>query len=133
MSAGKSFMALVIPVDPEEPIHRVEVVGDTLTRLQELVSDPDGPKGYIEAVPYPPGPDADALTTYVNEEGKLNGMPRNERATALMKPGLFPNDWIAGPLVICGFNPETGESTDIPDWFESRGHLVPTTRLGRPA
>jgi hypothetical protein len=35
---------------------------------------------------------------------------------------LFPGDWIAGPMVVVGFNPLSGNDRDLPDHW--REHLV---------
>lgn len=38
---------------------------------------------------------------YVNEEGKLNGLPYNEKATQILRQqGRIPNDYIVGDVVI---------------------------------
>ena len=112
--------------------------GSALELLQGAVG------GMIEALPLP---GFDKVTTYVNEEGKYTclddegNVEVNHRATALMKPGtgLFPGDFIAGPMVICGFEPRTGEHTDLADalydaLLPEHGHnsqLFPATS-GRP-
>ena len=55
--------------------------------------------GYIELVPHR---DA-SISCFVNEEGKLIGLPPNALATAFFGPGgLFRGDYIAGPLLIMG-------------------------------
>jgi hypothetical protein len=66
--------------------------------------------GWIEAVPYP---DRDDATAFINEEGKLIGLPLNTIASVILKPRL--DDYIVGNAIICGFNPNTGETTDIPE------------------
>ena len=101
--------ALLIPVDG--PLEQVELDG-TLAQLQKLVG------GHIEAVPLPGFiPSSDHATAYVNEEGKfLESCPPNMRATDFMVPGvgLFPGDYISGPFLLCGFDPTTGEHTELP-------------------
>jgi hypothetical protein len=109
-----SISALVIPADEALPIRRITVAEDGLADLQTAVG------GSIEAVPYYAH---DGITTYINESGKFECEP-NPRATQLLGPGLFAGDYIAGNLVVCGFDPSTGENLDCPEWFE--------TRLGRP-
>jgi hypothetical protein len=112
--------ALVIPV--EGPITELELRRpDSLRQLQEAVG------GYIEAVDLPEFiRDSERATCYVNEEGKLTGLPFNGRATDLLVPGvgLFWGDYIAGPMVVCGFNPETGGNTSIPPGVERRIRLI---------
>lgn len=42
---------------------------------------------------------------YINEEGKLQGIPPNELATLLAhRAGIAPNDWIAGNMILLGSN-----------------------------
>jgi hypothetical protein len=104
--------AVVIPV--EGPVMSLDLPdsGSALDVLQSAVG------GMIEALPFP---GFDDVTTYVNEEGKFTcldddgNVEVNLRATALMKPGigLFPGDFIAGPFVIAGFDPSTGEHIDL--------------------
>jgi hypothetical protein len=116
--------ALLIPV--EGPIEEIELDG-TLDQLQTLVG------GYIEAVPLPGFlPSADAATAYVNEEGKflpttetyLGGF--NGRATDFMVPGvgLFAGDFIAGPFLLCGFDPYKGEHAELPNDVIDRARLI---------
>jgi hypothetical protein len=99
----------VVPLDlPDE--------GSALDVLQSAVG------GMIEALPFPYR-EGDTATCYVNEEGKYTclddegNVEVNHRATALMKPGvgLFLGDFIAGPFVVAGFNPSTGEHIDLAD------------------
>lgn len=117
-----SARALVIPV--EGPVVEADLRDgdDSLTILQKLVG------GYIEAIALPEflAPDGRA-TAYINEEGKfIEGMGINRRATDLLVPGvgLFFNDYIAGPLVVCGFDPRTGRNLDVPEAIERRVRLI---------
>jgi hypothetical protein len=52
---------------------------------------------------------------YLNEEGKIHGLPVNRRATRLLAGALAADDWIAGNLVICGFDTATGANLPCPD------------------
>jgi hypothetical protein len=103
--------AILIPADSAEPISEVQLVvkpgSDTLDSLQRLVG------GLIAVVRYP---DRDDVTTYVNDEGKFDpeAHPSNRRATRLLESVLWAEDWIAGALVIAGFDPSTGETIDLP-------------------
>lgn len=115
--------ALVIPV--EGPLEEIELVpdenGSTLAPLQAAVG------GWIEAVPIPDFVrDADSATAYINEEGKLEQLPFNGRATDFFVSGigLFFGDYIAGPLVLCGFDPETGEHAELPEGVIRRARLI---------
>jgi hypothetical protein len=83
--------------------------------------------GLIEAVQLTP-----EVHGWVNEEGKLTGLPVNDVATHLFRrayPGT--RDVIAGSMVLMGTNDETGDDVDLPqEWFDAldagRGlyHLV---------
>jgi hypothetical protein len=100
--------AILIPADIDEPLQRISV--DGLADLQAAV------EGDIEAYPYHAD---DTITTYGNDEAKLVDEPQmNTRATQLMGPGLFAGDYIAGNLVVCGFDHDEGENLDCPDGFE---------------
>jgi hypothetical protein len=99
------YNAFVIYDDRVEEVELPE--RGTLEALQGIVG------GHIEAVPVPPFLNgAPRATCYVNEDGKYACAP-NMAATDFMVPGmgLFMGDYIAGPLVIVGFDPETGEHT----------------------
>jgi hypothetical protein len=106
--------AVVIPVEgPVVPLDLPDE-GSALEVLQAAVG------GMIEALPFPYR-DGDKASVYVNEDGKYTclddegNVEVNLRATAMMKPGvgLFPGDFVAGPLVIAGFDPSTGEHIDL--------------------
>ncbi|CAQ03354.1 DUF3846 domain-containing protein [Clavibacter sepedonicus] len=69
-----------------------------LAQLQEAVG------GTIEVLEVTP-----ACDLVIDEEGKLKGYPRNSVATALAEAldiGLAPGDYIAGPAVLIGTNPD---------------------------
>lgn len=109
--------ALLIPV--EGPVKEFEIE-DGLEALQEAV------EGNIEAIPLPDFVDPDGgATAYINEDGKFTKEP-NMRATDFMVPGvgLFPGDYIAGPFLLMGFDPETGENCDVPDKVVRRARLI---------
>jgi hypothetical protein len=103
-----SVSAVLIPADEEQPVRRIAV--DGLDDLQQAVG------GCIEAIPYHAD---DAITTYVNEEGKFECEP-NPRATRLLGPGLFAGDFVAGDVVVCGFDAATGENADCSEDFEAK-------------
>lgn len=79
----------------------------------EAISERVG--GYLETVPNPlPG-----VAAYINDEGKYcgeGGLPLlgNPIATQLASEYLRPGDYIAGPMVLTGFNPRTGEEVGLP-------------------
>ena len=62
----------------------------TLEELQGFVG------GLIEAITLEQGDVA-----FINEEGKLTGMEKNEKATEMVQGILFPDDFIAGPMLVC--------------------------------
>lgn len=110
--------ALVMPV--EGPLEQI-VLDGSLEQLQRLVG------GYIEAVPIPHFvKDAARATAYINEDGKVTGLPANMRATDFMVPGvnLYPGDYIAGPMILLGFDPETGEHAELPLGVAQRAKLI---------
>lgn len=113
--------ALLIPV--EGPIESVELDG-SLAQVQDLVGG-----GHIEAVPLPDFiKDADVATAYINDEGKFrDDLKPNMRATDFMVPGvgLFWGDYIAGPFLLVGFDPSTGDHTDdLPKAVVERVRLI---------
>jgi len=78
--------------------------------------------GHVEAIRIPGG-----MTMYVNEEGKLMGLPVNARATVIQSN---PFDFIVGVAVIVGEPTEDGEDTGLtPDQLEVLNfHLGSGTR-----
>lgn len=62
----------------------------TLEELQRYV------RGLIQIVPLD-----DYSLMIMNEEGKLWGMPKNERATAIFQKYNNGDDYIVGPAIIC--------------------------------
>jgi hypothetical protein len=83
-------------------------VESQLAALQGIVG------GYIEAA-Y----SADrTLTFWINEEGKLHGLPVNEFATAvwwLFNPAAVNKDVLVGPVLITGGADAVGDTLPIPD------------------
>lgn len=68
--------------------------------------------GYIEAV----GTEHEGIAIYLNEEGKIEGLPANANTEALaaLKVVLMPGDYIVGNVVVVGFDLETGEDGNVP-------------------
>lgn len=88
--------ALLIPtIGPVTEVHQ-----DGLGDLHALLDDP------IEGLPVDGRHD---VAAYDNEHGLLDELADNPRATQLL--GFR----IAGPAVLCGFDPATREQTPIPD------------------
>lgn len=79
-----------------------------LQRLQALIG------GWVEAVSSSDG----RVTFWVNEEGKIKGLPVNELATAFwwaLCPEAVDVDTLCGTVVITGgFGPD-GETLGVPD------------------
>jgi hypothetical protein len=92
---------LALVIQPHADVYLSQV--DGLRPLQDLV------EGYIEAVDLPQGAHG-----YINEEGKLRGMPVNPLATLLY--GQWPADCINGPLVVVGSAPN-GEDDNVPELY----------------
>lgn len=104
----RTITALVLPTDG--PV--VELRVGSLEALQDAVG------GYIESVAIPESIDPlGTVSAYINEDGKRLALPPNGRATRLLAPSLFPNDWIAGDVVFCGYDPDTGDEADLPEPF----------------
>ena len=76
--------------------------------------------GYIEGVYL------DGATAYVNEEGKLEGLPKNMSmntyATNLAHAhnAIYSDDWIAGNMLIVGDCDDEGEMTSLTtEWLNA--------------
>lgn len=98
--------ALIIRTDGTHEVREVEATLDTIS-LQV--------GGYIEAV----NGNRPGWHCYVNEEGKLYGLPRNPLADALcQRLGWTPlaGDYLVGNAVFFGPPDEEGEETDVPDF-----------------
>lgn len=65
--------------------------------------------GWIEAAPIMDS----RLTLYCNEEGKLDGLPLNLRASVLLDPNA--NDVIVGDAVLVGGADADGYDTSLPE------------------
>lgn len=70
-------------------------------------------EGWIEAVDLNRG----LATMWVNEEGKISGMPVNPTANlvAHRNARLLAGDFIVGPVVITGGTDHEGETLPLPD------------------
>lgn len=100
---------LVIPADGK-PCVKVAKTDDIDSLLRSLQTEVEG---YIEAV----ATTRSDVSLYCNEEGKYDPLPRNANTKAMDAVGLLlsPDDYIAGNLVVTGFDPKTGENLDIQD------------------
>ena len=73
-------------------------------------------QGYIEGVYL------DGASAYVNEEGKLEGLAKNEIATNLAHAhnAIYGDDWIAGNMLIVGDCDDEGEMTTLTtEWLNA--------------
>jgi hypothetical protein len=95
-----------IPVEGDITFHTVEKV--ELDKLYELTG-----ADTVEHVALTR--EGQEASTFLDEEGKLNGRPVNRRADWLlhMFSGLASHDTIVGDVVICGMPDEDGESTGL--------------------
>ena len=92
---------IVINPDNTVTLHAAQEV--TYDLLSETVG------GYIEGVPIP------GCSAYINEEGKIKGLPVNHVATVLAKKcgAIFPEDYIVGPMILVGEVNEEGDDTPL--------------------
>ena len=76
--------------------------GDVTTieydKKDEYQTFSDAVDGYIEMVSLM----GTQLTMYINEEGKLEGQPFNEKATAIFREKFHTPDYIAGNAIFVG-------------------------------
>jgi hypothetical protein len=108
--------AVVIPTGSEP----ATVV--TIPAEQRLASLQDYVGGYIEAVDVSEvltdnGRRRVACSIFLNEEGKMQRLPVNARATdlAAITIGGWRNDVIVGQVVVTGQPDGRGETTDVPE------------------
>lgn len=85
-------IAMVIP--PDGPVYTVSLPERGTEELRELQGYVGG---WIELVPTEA-----PVSVFCNEEGKLDGLPANPRATALFNSLLAPWDVIVGTVVVLG-------------------------------
>ena len=99
--------AIAIPADISQPLRRVEIrPGESLV-YRYLVG------GNLEVVSL----DLPPASLYVNEEGKLKGLPINHRATSVLwmhSPVFRDKDIIAGDAFIVGPVDEHGNDLSAP-------------------
>jgi hypothetical protein len=111
----------VVPADSLLPIRVEEVEKINLDFLQQQVG------GYIEVIdlswPNWDKPvnsasnpeDEPEVSMWLNEEGKLNGLPFNPRASYLAQDVISPFDVIVGDVVLTGGVDDEGDSTGLSD------------------
>jgi hypothetical protein len=92
---------LLIPID--DPLEVLDPAGESLKTLQQ------GVDGYVEAIDLD-----DALTMWLNEEGKLLHLPHNPRAQALWDRAFGAGtDITVGPVVLTGGVNEEGDTLPL--------------------
>jgi hypothetical protein len=87
--------AIVVPVDPREPLRLEQIDRTDLDAYRRLVD------GHLEVISL----DRPPASLYLNEEGKLLALPVNPRATALLwmqNTAFRGRDVVAGPAFIVG-------------------------------
>lgn len=116
MTNQPALRAVVIPVDGPVRIETAPSGDDRLQYLQGIVG------GYIEAVNVQEvltdrGRRRAPATVWVNEEGKILGLPINPRATDLCAAtiGGWFADVICGDVVVLGPPDQRGDETTCPD------------------
>lgn len=104
---GKKMINAIV-VDVEGDVEQIEIAhDDTLRTLQGHVD------GLIEAVDSADG----SVTFWVNEEGKLIGLPINRAATLMwwtLNPAMKGLDALCGTVVITGGPDAEGDTTSVP-------------------
>ena len=94
--------AVVVSTDGEFSV--IDIAGDELKTLQGLVG------GWIQAVDLKPN-----LTLWVNEEGKLDGLPVNGFATEMWDSVYGATDIVVGPAVFTGGTDDDGDTIGLTD------------------
>lgn len=109
----QNIQIIRIPADTTSPTELITIDAE-LSSLQEQVG------GYIEEIaggtfPYAPN---GSWVGYINEEGKLQNLPANPRATAFFRTfgRLGEGDYIAGTAILAGCN-DDGDTLSIPVGF----------------
>jgi hypothetical protein len=102
--------AIVIPVDPAQPIRQQHLEKRDVDAYRAIV----GGNLQILNLERPPA------TMYLNEEGKYEGLRVNDRATALLSvhnSAFRGRDVIAGTAFLVGVPDQHGDDTSVPDDF----------------
>lgn len=91
--------------------------GRTLAGLQQAVG------GYVDCMDVKHPDTGSTATLWFHDEGKIIDLTPNPAAMALAFyggwDGLMRGDWIAGPVVVTGFDAESGETMPLPsEWME---------------
>lgn len=104
-----------IVIEPDGSVRRQKIA--TYEQLNKTLG------GYIEAAPTD-----GSLTLWVNEEGKVKGLPDNPKAQELWRLvdgyGCTSTDWLAGTVVVQGPANDEGDTTDCPKWVMDKYRLL---------
>lgn len=100
---------LIVTIDRSEIVD----MDITLNSLRAIIDN-----GYLEAISgwHPYG----EWTCYLDEEGKIKGLPLNENATLLAAQAGWVgamSDVLCGTAIFLGPADEDGYDTDVPDWL----------------
>lgn len=105
-------MVTGIVIPQREPAPLEERSFDGLPGYQAVVG------GWVEAIHI----ERPSMTLFVNEEGKIRGLSRNARATALwwlLAPSVRQLDVIVGDAVLIGSSRGHGTSSELPAAFRT--------------
>ena len=98
----------VIVITPE---HEVSVQQMPIAKEYDFLNT--AVAGWIQAVEL--SEDLEGITLWVNEEGKLNGLPYNQKATYLWEKSYGFTDVIVGTAVLTGGTDDEGETLPLTD------------------
>jgi hypothetical protein len=104
--------AIAIPADIHQPLRRAEITPTDSNAYRSLVG------GNLEVL----GLDDPPASLYLNEEGKLDGLPFNHRATSLLwmhNPDFRGKDVIYGDSFIVGPVDEDGQELSAPEELQT--------------
>lgn len=102
--------AIVIPVDPEQSLRREQLSPSDVDAYRAVVGGP------LQLVAF----DRPPAALYVNEEGKVDGLNVNARATVLTwvhNSNLRGHDVIVGDALLVGPPDPHGDDTSVPDKY----------------
>ena len=110
----KAQKVAIIPADSGQDVTFEELDHIGLQYLQMKVG------GYVEAIGVPDT----GVSLYLNEEGKLAGLPVNARANRLAHrhQAIFPSDFIVGDVVVVGPVDARGDETGLSE--QQQGWLL---------
>jgi hypothetical protein len=103
-----AIMAIIIPAITDRQCEKREINKHELYDYQQIVG------GTVDAVELTNPPAA----IYINDEGKINNMPPNHRATAVLwmhNENFRGKDIIIGDVLIIGPPDDVGDDTDAPE------------------